>query len=74
MNKLKAIICSLVIAVSVNAQEFMATVTVDYSQVQGSNTQAFRHFYRRSILIRERKVILSIPPDGPTTKLKSMKK
>lgn len=46
MNKLKAIICSLVIAVSVNAQEFMATVTVDYSQVQGSNTQAFQTLQR----------------------------
>lgn len=42
MNKIKLLILSLMITTAVSAQEFMATVTVDYSQVQGSNNQVFQ--------------------------------
>lgn len=34
------------ISIATNAQEFMATVTVDFSQVQGSNTQVFQTLQR----------------------------
>lgn len=42
MNKIKLLIVCLMFATGVSAQEFMATVTVDYSQVQGSNNQVFQ--------------------------------
>lgn len=42
MSKLKAFIILLMISMTVSAQEFMARVTVDFSQVQGSNTQVFQ--------------------------------
>ena len=42
MNKIKFLITFLLISVTLSAQEFLATVTVDYSQVQGSNTQVFQ--------------------------------
>lgn len=42
MIKLKALIAFLLISLSVSAQEFMARVTVDFSSVQGSNTQVFQ--------------------------------
>lgn len=42
MNKIKLLIVCLIITVGVSAQEFMATVTVDYAQVQGSNNQVFQ--------------------------------
>lgn len=42
MNKLKALLVCLVCSFTLNAQEFLAKVTVDYSSVQGSNTQVFQ--------------------------------
>src|SRR5690606_34241623 len=42
MNKLKTVIFLFIFSATVSAQEFLATVTVDYSQVQGSNTQVFQ--------------------------------
>lgn len=42
MNKIKFLIAFLFFSVTLSAQEFLATVTVDYSQVQGSNTQVFK--------------------------------
>src|SRR5690606_6399151 len=42
MNKLKTAILLFIFSATVSAQEFLATVTVDYSQVQGSNTQVFQ--------------------------------
>src|SRR5690606_13136075 len=42
MNKIKLLVVGLLISMGVSAQEFMATVTVDYSQVQGSNNQVFQ--------------------------------
>lgn len=41
MNKIKFLIIFLFFSLTLSAQEFLATVTVDYSQVQGSNTQVF---------------------------------
>lgn len=42
MTKMKVLFACLIFSVSVSAQEFLATVTVDYSQVQGSNIQVFQ--------------------------------
>lgn len=42
MNKMKALFVCFIFSVSLSAQEFLATVTVDYSQVQGSNVQVFQ--------------------------------
>jgi len=42
MNKIKLLILCLMVTAGVSAQEFMATVTVDYSQVQSSNNQVFQ--------------------------------
>src|SRR5690606_14339840 len=42
MNKIKFLILGLLFTTVVSAQEFMATVTVDYAQVQGSNNQVFQ--------------------------------
>lgn len=42
MNKIKFLITFLFLSLTISAQEFLATVTVDYSQVQGSNTQVFQ--------------------------------
>src|SRR5690606_36682751 len=42
MNKMKALFACLIFSMTVSAQEFLATVTVDYSQVQGSNVQVFQ--------------------------------
>ncbi len=42
MTKMKVLFACLIFSVSVSAQEFLATVTVDYSQVQGSNVQVFQ--------------------------------
>ncbi len=46
MNKLKTMIFCLLISVTAGAQEFMANVTVDYSQVQGSNVQVYQTLQR----------------------------
>lgn len=46
MNKIKTVIFCLLISAIAGAQEFMATVNVDYSQVQGSNTQTFQTLQR----------------------------
>lgn len=42
MNKIKFLFVCLMFTATVSAQEFMATVTVDYQQVQGSNNQVFQ--------------------------------
>lgn len=42
MKKLKLVLVCLFVAINISAQEFMATVTVDYSQVQSSNNQVFQ--------------------------------
>lgn len=42
MKKLHFLILCLLVAIQTSAQEFMATVTVDYSQVQSSNNQVFQ--------------------------------
>lgn len=42
MNKLKALLIGLLISITANAQEFMASVKVDYSQVQGSNVGVYQ--------------------------------
>ncbi len=42
MNKMKYLISCFLFSITLSAQEFLATVTVDYSQVQGSNTQVFQ--------------------------------
>ncbi len=42
MTKMKVLLACLLFSITVSAQEFLATVTVDYSQVQGSNTQVFQ--------------------------------
>ncbi|NLN33293.1 MAG: DUF4835 family protein [Flavobacteriaceae bacterium] len=42
MNKMKLLFVSLIFSISLSAQEFLATVTVDYSQVQGSNVQVYQ--------------------------------
>lgn len=42
MNRLKLLVVCLMFATGISAQEFMATVTVDYAQVQGSNNQVFQ--------------------------------
>lgn len=46
MNKLKLIVVAILFSVNANAQEFLATVTIDYSQVQGSNMQIFQTLER----------------------------
>src|SRR5690606_15105244 len=42
MNKMKLLLVSLIFSMSLSAQEFLATVNVDYSQVQGSNVQVYQ--------------------------------
>lgn len=42
MNKIKFLIVCLMFTATISAQEFMATVKVDYQQVQGSNNQVFQ--------------------------------
>ena len=42
MTKMKALIACLLFSITISAQEFLATVTVDFTQVQGSNTQVFQ--------------------------------
>lgn len=42
MNKIKFLFVCLMFTATVSAQEFMATVTVNYEQVQGSNNQVFQ--------------------------------
>lgn len=46
MSKLKVLLLVLLSSIAVSAQEFRATVTVDYSQVQGSNNQAYKTLER----------------------------
>ncbi|MDD3458280.1 MAG: DUF4835 family protein [Weeksellaceae bacterium] len=46
INKLKSLLICLLISATANAQEFMTTVTVDYSQVQGSNNQVYQTLQR----------------------------
>ncbi|MDD3772639.1 MAG: DUF4835 family protein [Weeksellaceae bacterium] len=46
MSKMKVLLMILLTSVLVSAQEFRATVTVDYSQVQTSNNQIFKTLER----------------------------
>lgn len=46
MNKLKVLLFCLLASASMNAQEFMATVTVDFAQVQTSDTRVFQILQR----------------------------
>lgn len=46
MNQLKAFFVCLLVSATINAQEFLATVTVDYSQVQTSNNQVYQTLER----------------------------
>ena len=42
MKKLIALLICVIFSIPSFAQEFMARVTVDYSQVQGSNVSVFQ--------------------------------
>ncbi|MFV0304769.1 MAG: DUF4835 family protein [Moheibacter sp.] len=46
MNKLKWVFIGFLFSITISAQEFLATVTVDFSQVQGSNTQVYKTLER----------------------------
>lgn len=46
MTKLKIVLVCLILTASMHAQEFLATVSVDYSQVQTSNNQVYQTLER----------------------------